>query len=318
MPTSTHRYLAASDPSSPSTPKRDELNLKPMNAELSAALEKMIKLAHKLANHPSILNAIAIILRYSWSNDKANMPIPLDAVATEAELKIGHQIVNGQWPAIYADETNPDKYGWHSRTANLRHKIFINLQNVQDLATALAPSRPNPFQVAGHTLLGAIIIIHEACTHAFRTKHFISPTEAQSPPAYRSINDRTPLEDQILWKDGVTGGGESGSWAEDSGVGGILGCVVNKAKPHVIKKVVCERALAGRQRTVSLADKHVIDIVENPASTEWLPIGKDYESDGSVPRGKGFAMRLRTQGEAVSWRKDRFNADEVPPLPGLG
>ena len=101
---------------------------------------------------------------------------------------------------------------------------------MQDLAKALKPSHPNTFQVAAHTLLGAITILHKACAHAFRTKHFISPIEAQSPPAYKSINDRTSPEDQIVWKDGVSGGGESGSWAEDSGVGGILGCVVSKAK----------------------------------------------------------------------------------------
>ena len=127
-----HRYLAVkSDPSStsnPSTPKRDELNLKPMDAQLSAALEKMIKLAHKLARHPNILNAISIILHYKWSNDEAKMPILLDELAAETELNLGRQIVNGQWPAIYADETNPDKHGWHSRTPNLRHKIFINLE----------------------------------------------------------------------------------------------------------------------------------------------------------------------------------------------
>jgi hypothetical protein len=106
---------------------------------------------------------------------------------------------------------------------------------VQDLATALAPSHPNPFQVAAHTLLGAITILHEACAHAFRTKHFKSFTEAQSPPAYKSINDRTPPEDQAVWTDNVSGGGESGSWVEDSGVGGILGCVVNKAKVRTVQ-----------------------------------------------------------------------------------
>jgi hypothetical protein len=126
-----HHYLAAENDSStpnPSTPKQDELNLKPMDTQLSAAQEKMIRLAHKLAHHPSILNAISIILRYKWSDEEAKMPIPLDAVATEKELDLGRQVVDGQWPAIYADETNPDKHGWHSRTPKLRHKIFINLE----------------------------------------------------------------------------------------------------------------------------------------------------------------------------------------------
>jgi hypothetical protein len=93
------------------------------------------------------------------------------------------------------------------------------------------PSHPNSFEVAAHTLLRAITILHEA----FQTKHFISPTEAQSPPAYKSINDRTAPEDQIVWKDDIFGGGDSGSWAEDSSVGGVLGCVVNKAKVRTLQ-----------------------------------------------------------------------------------
>jgi hypothetical protein len=52
-------------------------------------------------------------------------------------------------------------------------------------------------------------------------------TETQSPPAYHSVNDATPIGDQVLWKDGVTGGGDSGFWAEDSGLGGVLGCTLS-------------------------------------------------------------------------------------------
>ena len=59
-------------------------------------------------------------------------------------------------------------------------------------------------------------------------KHFLSPTEAQTPPAYQTINDGTSLDDKFPWKDRVTACGNSGSWAEDSGVGGVLGCVVHK------------------------------------------------------------------------------------------
>lgn len=101
--------------------------------------------------------------------------------------------------------------------------IAVCLQKVQDLATALLVSDPNSFQVACHTLLGAVTILHETCGHTFRTRHF-STTEFRSPPAYRSVNDATKIKDQVLWKDGITGGGDSGFWAEDSGLGGALGC----------------------------------------------------------------------------------------------
>jgi hypothetical protein len=67
------KVILCSSTPKPSTPKQDDLNLKPMNTQVSAALEKMIKLACKLANHPSILNAISIILNYKWSNDEAKM-----------------------------------------------------------------------------------------------------------------------------------------------------------------------------------------------------------------------------------------------------
>ena len=66
----------------------------------------------------------------------------------------------------------------------------VCLQKVQDLATALLVSDPHSFQVACHTLLGAVTILHETCGHAFRTRHF-STTEFRSPPAYRSVNDAT-------------------------------------------------------------------------------------------------------------------------------
>ena len=77
MPPIIHHYLAVeSDSSSASSTLRpDGLNLLLMDAQLSAALEMIIQLAHKLANHPSILNAISIILRYERSNDKAKKPI---------------------------------------------------------------------------------------------------------------------------------------------------------------------------------------------------------------------------------------------------
>ena len=39
----------------------------------------------------------------------------------------------------------------------------------------------------------------------------------QSPPAYKSFNDRTNRDNQVLWKDGVTTGGKSGYWVEDAG-----------------------------------------------------------------------------------------------------
>jgi hypothetical protein len=94
----------------------------------------------------------------------------------------------------------------------------------------LAAQPCDPFQVAAHELIGAIILIHEVFGHALRTKHFGSPIEAQSPPAYKSINDRTTNEEQLVWKDGVSGGGEIGTWIEDAGIGGVFGSVVRKTK----------------------------------------------------------------------------------------
>jgi hypothetical protein len=90
----------------------------------------MIQLARKMATHPSILNAISIVLRYKWSDNAAEDPIPLNEVATNEELACGRKLVAGSWPGIYADETNMDRcHGWHSSCSfTLRHKIFISLQ----------------------------------------------------------------------------------------------------------------------------------------------------------------------------------------------
>jgi hypothetical protein len=92
----------------------------------------------------------------------------------------------------------------------------------------LAVRRRDDFQIAAHELIGAIVVIHEVFGHALRTKHFDSVMEAQSPPAYKSINDKTPNDEQVVWKDGVSGGGEAGTWIEDAGIGGVFGCVVKK------------------------------------------------------------------------------------------
>jgi len=123
----THFYHAAELENDPSTRTRSGLRLKALNSEESVALEKMIQLARKLATHPSILNAISIVLRFKWSNKDAKDPIPLDAVATKEELVRGRKIVAGSWPGVYADETNAD-HGWHPRTSALRHKIFVSLE----------------------------------------------------------------------------------------------------------------------------------------------------------------------------------------------
>ena len=123
-----HYYHAAQDGSS--TPTRSELRLRSLDSEQSAALEKMIQLARKMSTHPSVLNAISIVLRYRWSDKAAKDPIPLNAVATAEELARGRKIVAGPWPGVYVDEsheTNTD-HGWCSRTGALRHKIFISLE----------------------------------------------------------------------------------------------------------------------------------------------------------------------------------------------
>jgi hypothetical protein len=127
MPPIIHYYHAAELEDGPSTPTRSGLRLKPLNSEDSAALEKMIQLARKLATHPSILNAIAIVLRYRWSDENAKDRIPLDAVATKDELARARRVVNGIWPAINADGTNTG-HGWHSRTPALRRRALISLE----------------------------------------------------------------------------------------------------------------------------------------------------------------------------------------------
>lgn len=122
-----HYYHADKLEEGPSTPTRSGLRLKALNSEESAALEKMIQLARKLATHPSILNAIAIVLRYRWSDENAKDRIPLNAVATKDELDRARRVVGGVWPAINADGTNTG-HGWHSRTSALRHRVFIFLE----------------------------------------------------------------------------------------------------------------------------------------------------------------------------------------------
>ncbi|KIM39965.1 hypothetical protein M413DRAFT_188713 [Hebeloma cylindrosporum] len=169
---------------------------------------------------------------------------------------------------------------------------------------------PSEFQIAAHTLLGAIIILHEACSHFFRSKVFISAIEAQSPPAYRSFNDITMLEDQVAWKGGETPGGESGFWVEDAAIGGLLGCIIRETQPHIIEKIVCERAFPGRHRVVALGDEQVLDIVEHPTTTNLFPIGRDFEPPCDVPNGR---LRPCQEAEPNTWKKDRYNADEVPP-----
>lgn len=105
---------------------------------------------------------------------------------------------------------------------------------MQDLATALGRPNPNEFQIAAHTLLGAITVLHEACSHSFRTKVFTTATESQSPPAYRSYNYRIPRNRDIAWQDGETPCGESGFWLEDAGIGGLFGCVVKQSQVHTL------------------------------------------------------------------------------------
>ena len=49
-------------------------------------------------------------------------------VATNQELDLGRRIIDSQWPAIYADETNPDPpLRQAARNPDLHDKIFINL-----------------------------------------------------------------------------------------------------------------------------------------------------------------------------------------------
>ena len=103
---------------------------------------------------------------------------------------------------------------------------------MEELAYAMGQSPQDDFLVAAHTLLGAITILHEACSHTFRTKAFPSPSglESQSPSAYNSYNNRPACENEIRWIDGISIGGESGWWLEDAGVRGALSCVIKQTQ----------------------------------------------------------------------------------------
>ena len=120
----THHYAPTTQNATSATPIR----LQEMGPDDSASLDKMIKLAKKLATHPSILNAFSIVLRYKWSDEKAKDVIPLDAKASEKEVAQARKFLAGAWPGIYADESNTEHGGWQSRKVSLPHKIFVSLE----------------------------------------------------------------------------------------------------------------------------------------------------------------------------------------------
>jgi hypothetical protein len=93
-----------------------------MTPEDSAAMERIIQLARRLAKHPSILNAISLTLRYKWSDDAAGSQMKLHERASEEELQKGLQAINDIWPTIIADE---EYVGAHSRETDMLHKVFI-------------------------------------------------------------------------------------------------------------------------------------------------------------------------------------------------